>query len=91
VAHLEELGTGGIVVPRSSDYDLREKDAVVQLYEDHLNTDILIHLAATVGGIGVNRDHPGIFFYDNMDDRNMTVGIRTAVSSGKVCWSRRDL
>lgn len=66
VAYLEKLGTKKIIVPRSKDYDLREKSAVVRLYEDNPNTDIVIHLAATVGGIGANREHPGIFFYDNI-------------------------
>jgi GDP-L-fucose synthase len=66
VAYLKELGAKKIVVPRSKDYDLREKEAVLRLYEDNPNTDIIIHLAATVGGIGANREHPGIFFYDNI-------------------------
>ena len=66
VAHLKELGTAEIVIPRSKDYDLREKDAVIQLYEDNPQTDIIIHLAATVGGIGANRENPGTYFYDNI-------------------------
>ena len=66
VQHLQELGTGKVVVPRSKDYDLREKEAVMQLYEDNPNTDIIIHLAATVGGIGANRENPGTYFFDNI-------------------------
>lgn len=66
VAYLTELGTKDIVVPRSKDYDLREKSAVMRLYDDNPDTDLVIHLAATVGGIGANRKHPGIFFYDNI-------------------------
>jgi GDP-L-fucose synthase len=66
IEHLNELGTGEIIVPRSKDYDLREKDAVIQLYEDNPQTDIIIHLAATVGGIGANRENPGTYFYDNI-------------------------
>lgn len=66
VPHLQELGAKNIVVPRSKEYDLREKEAVVRLFEDNPDTDMLIHLAATVGGIGANREHPGIFFYNNM-------------------------
>lgn len=66
VAHLNELGANQIVVPRSKNYDLRDKDAVVQLYEDNPNTDIIIHLAATVGGIGANRENPGTYFFDNI-------------------------
>jgi GDP-L-fucose synthase len=66
VAHLNELGTREIIVPRSKDYDLRDKAAVIQLYEDNPQTDIIIHLAATVGGIGANRENPGTYFYDNI-------------------------
>jgi GDP-L-fucose synthase len=66
VAHLAELGTGEVVIPRSKDYDLRDKEAVVQLYADNPQTDIIIHLAATVGGIGANRENPGTYFYDNI-------------------------
>lgn len=53
-----------IFVPRSSDYDLREKDDIKAAFEDS-EADIVIHLAATVGGIGANRKNPGKYFYDN--------------------------
>lgn len=66
VAHLEDLGAREIVVPRSADYDLRDKDAVIRLYEQHSDADMVIHLAATVGGIGANAAHPGEYFYDNI-------------------------
>ena len=66
VAYLQELGAKNIIVPRSKDYDLRDKSAVLRLFEDNPDTDMVIHLAATVGGIGANRKHPGIFFYDNI-------------------------
>lgn len=66
MAHLQTLGAGDLIVPRSAQYDLREKEAVVQLFEDNPGTDMLIHLAATVGGIGANAEHPGLFFYDNI-------------------------
>jgi len=54
-----------ILVPRSRDYDLVQPDAVVRMYE-HMQPDIVIHLAAVVGGIGANRLHPGQFFYKNL-------------------------
>ena len=68
-SHLvEELkhrsGSATIFVPRSSEYDLREKSAIQQALEDS-NADIVIHLAATVGGIGANRENPGKYFYEN--------------------------
>jgi GDP-L-fucose synthase len=64
VKKLRERGYRHIFVPRSKDYDLREKEAIVRMYEDS-RPDIIIHLAAVVGGIGANREHPGKFFYDN--------------------------
>jgi dTDP-glucose 4,6-dehydratase/GDP-L-fucose synthase len=53
-----------IFVPRSSEYDLREKSAIQRAFEDS-GADTVIHLAATVGGIGANRENPGRYFYDN--------------------------
>lgn len=54
-----------IFVPRSRDYDLRRPRNIVRLYED-AKPDVVIHLAATVGGIGANRRYPGRFFYENI-------------------------
>jgi GDP-L-fucose synthase len=65
VRELEQQGCREIVVPRSRDYDLREMGAVRQLYAD-AKPDMVIHLAASVGGIGVNREQPGRFFYENL-------------------------
>ncbi|QAY18877.1 GDP-L-fucose synthase family protein [Halorubrum ezzemoulense] len=56
--------TAEIFVPRSNDYDLREKPDIKRAFEDS-QADIVIHLAATVGGIGANRENPGRYFYDN--------------------------
>ncbi|WP_186313385.1 GDP-L-fucose synthase family protein [Halorubrum salsamenti] len=53
-----------VFVPRSDDYDLREKPDIKRAFEDS-QADIVIHLAATVGGIGANRQNPGRYFYDN--------------------------
>jgi len=64
VEKLEKRGCKDIFIPRSKDYDLRDINAVVKMYED-FKPDIVIHLAAVVGGIGANRAHPGRFFYDN--------------------------
>src|SRR5215831_9186447 len=54
-----------IFVPRGRDYDLVKLADVVRAYED-ARPDIVIHLAAKVGGIGANRSNPGKFFYDNL-------------------------
>lgn len=65
---LEQLKLAGatpekITVPRSQDYDLRQIDACQQVVQ---NQDIVIHLAAHVGGIGLNREKPAELFYDNL-------------------------
>jgi GDP-L-fucose synthase len=64
VQRLAARGCRSIFVPRSKEYDLRERDPIVRVYE-LAKPDIVIHLAATVGGIGANRANPGRFFYDN--------------------------
>jgi GDP-L-fucose synthase len=53
-----------LVVPRRADYDLRQHDAIRRLLAD-ARPDVIIHLAAVVGGIEANRRNPGSFFYDN--------------------------
>ncbi|MCQ4333136.1 GDP-L-fucose synthase [Natronomonas sp. F2-12] len=53
-----------IFVPRSNEYDLRKKADIKRAFEDS-SADTVIHLAATVGGIGANRENPGRYFYDN--------------------------
>ena len=53
-----------VFVPRSDEYDLRDRDDICRAFEDS-EADIVIHLAATVGGIGANRENPGRYFYDN--------------------------
>ncbi len=53
-----------IFVPRSNEYDLREKSDIRRAFEDSA-ADIVIHLAASVGGIGANQKNPGRYFYDN--------------------------
>jgi GDP-L-fucose synthase len=64
VERLRLEGCSHIVVPRSRDYDLRSIEAVQRVLADS-QPDIVIHMAAVVGGIGANRKHPGRFFYDN--------------------------
>ena len=74
VAALRARGAGEIIVPRSRDYDLRDLDAVRRLLAHTAArrgaglrpVDLIIHLAARVGGIGANRERPAEFFYDNL-------------------------
>jgi len=90
VEKLGERGAGNVFVPRSRDYDLVRYDDVVRLYRER-QPDIVIHLAARVGGIGANRANPGKFFYDNlmMGVQLMEVARLTAVEKfvaiGTIC------
>jgi GDP-L-fucose synthase len=61
---LEQLGVTPFL-PRSVEYDLTREDDVARMYAD-ANPDIVIHLAARVGGIGANRKNPGAYWYDNL-------------------------
>jgi GDP-L-fucose synthase len=65
VEELRRRGAEQITVPRSSAFDLTDPTATRALFAD-ARPDLVIHLAAKVGGIGANRRHPGTFFRDNM-------------------------
>ena len=90
VEKLKKRGCNHIFVPRSKDYNLVEIEAVKKVYQDS-KPDMIIHLAAKVGGIGANRANPGKFFYDNlmMGVQMMEVGrkrgIEKFVSIGTIC------
>lgn len=90
VRKLEERGYKEIFVPRSKDYNLVEMEAVKRLYRD-AKPDIVIHLAAKVGGIGATGKKPGEFFYDNLMmgvqvmEQGRLFGIEKFVAIGTVC------
>ena len=90
VEKLRDRGCKEIFVPRSRDYNLVEMDAVKRLYRD-ARPDLVIHLAARVGGIGANRANPGKFFYENlmmgvqMMEVARQVGIEKFVAIGTIC------
>jgi len=65
VKKLKERGCKNIFIPRSKEYDFTKEANIIRLYKDY-PCDIVIHLAAVVGGIGANRENPGKFFYDNL-------------------------
>lgn len=65
VSKLRERGASTIVVPRRADFDLTREADCARLFKT-ATPDILIHLAAEVGGIGANRDNPGRYFFANM-------------------------
>jgi GDP-L-fucose synthase len=90
VERLRAKDCRAIVVPRSKDYDLVEMDAVRRLYAD-AKPDVVIHLAARVGGIGANQANPGRFFYDNLMmgtqliEVGRQLGIKKFVAIGTIC------
>lgn len=90
VEKLKKRSCQNIFVPRSRDYNLVEMEAVKRVYKDS-RPDIVIHLAARVGGIGANRTNPGKFFYDNimigiqMMEIGRQFGIEKFVALGTIC------
>lgn len=90
VKALQERGAEQVFVPRSVDYDLRQREAVLDLLND-TRPDLIIHLAAVVGGIGANRAHPAEFFYDNLMmgtqllHEAWQIGVKKFVTIGTVC------
>ena len=63
VKNLENLGISDIIIPSSSDYDLRNMNNCKKVVD---GIDVVFHLAAHVGGIGLNREKPGELFFDNL-------------------------
>jgi len=64
VTRLKSEGATDVIAPRSREYDLRSLDGISRVLADS-KPDVVIHLAAVVGGIGANRENPGRFFYEN--------------------------
>jgi GDP-L-fucose synthase len=89
-AQLEARGCKHIVVPRSAQFDLRKTAAIRKLYRQAC-PDMVIHLAAVVGGIGANRENPGRFFYDNLImgvelmEQARVFGVPKFVGIGTIC------
>ena len=79
-----------VFVPRQHDYDLVEKPDIVRLL-DESRPDLVIHLAAVVGGIGHNQKNPGKFFYDNLMmgvqlmEQSRLHGVKKFLATGTVC------
>lgn len=96
VKKLQARGAAEVIVPRSKTYDLREVQAIRDLLNDSSNergdaVDMVIHLAANVGGIGANRAHPAEFFYNNLMmgvqllHESWQAGVDKFVAIGTVC------
>ncbi len=90
VEKLKERGAEEIFVPRARDYDLVQREAILRMLQD-ARPDIIIHLAANVGGIGANRARPAEFFYDNLMmgvqlmHESWKAGVEKFVAIGTVC------
>jgi GDP-L-fucose synthase len=90
VEHLRARGCREVFVPRSRDYDLRDRDAIVGLYTT-ARPDLVIHLAGIVGGIGANRANPGRYFYGNaimgiqLMEYARQFGVEKFVAIGTIC------
>lgn len=92
----EELKKAGVpdhnlIVIRSAMYDLRQKESIRAMYES-LKPDVVVHLAAVVGGIGANRDNPGKFLYENLvmgteliEEGRVYGGLQKFVAIGTIC------
>lgn len=65
VEKLLALGAKDVIVPRKRDYDLVDPTAIDRMLDDS-HPDMIIHLAALAGGIGINRERPADFFYENL-------------------------
>lgn len=87
---LEKKRYSNIFVPTREEYDLRKLEDIKRMYKN-ADANIVIHLAAVVGGIGANRENPGKFFYDNlimgiqlMEEARLS-GIEKFVALGTIC------
>jgi GDP-L-fucose synthase len=90
---LEQLASHDVAevfAPRSAEYDLRQPDAIRAVLGD-TRPDVVVHLAAVVGGIGANMESPGQFFYDNaimgiqLIEESRLAGVERFVCLGTVC------
>jgi GDP-L-fucose synthase len=90
VSLLREKGAGEVFAFGSDEYDLTRQDQVARMYSDQ-RPDMVLHLAARVGGIGANRDNPGRFFYENaimgveLMEQARRTGVEKFVQVGTVC------
>jgi len=90
VRKLQERGAGEIFVPTLDRYDLTKLDSINRLLDD-AKPNLIIHLAAQVGGIGANREHPAEFFYNNLMmgvqllHRAWETGVEKFVAIGTIC------
>lgn len=87
---LQALGPSTLQIPRSASYDLRDRCEIERLFSES-RPQIVVHLAAVVGGIGANRENPGSYFYDNammgieLIEQSRQFGVEKVVVIGTIC------
>ena len=87
---LQALSPSSIHIPRSASCDLRDRRQIENLFSD-CRPEIVVHLAAVVGGIGANRKNPGSYFYDNaimgieLIERCRQFNVEKVVVVGTIC------
>lgn len=90
VERLQARGCRDIFIPRRRDYDLTTSGGVARLIAD-ARPEVLFHLAAVVGGIGANKDNPGLFFYENaimgiqLIEAARRAGVEKTIVAGTIC------
>ena len=90
VAALRDYAPAAVIAPRKAEYDLTEQAAARRMLADH-RPEVVIHLAAVVGGIGANRENPGRFFYENavmgvvLMEEARRAGVGKFVAVGTIC------
>jgi len=90
VEELRRQGAHHVFVPRHADYDLVSRDEIIRMLAD-AKPDIIIHLAAVVGGIGANMANPGSYFYENatmgihLIEEARLAGVSKFVALGTIC------
>ena len=90
IENLKSKGCDNIFVPHIEDYDLTTEKDIIKMYQD-AKPDVVIHLAAVVGGIGANREHPGSFYYKNLMmgtqliEQARLVDLEKFVAIGTIC------
>lgn len=90
VRNLRKAGCKNLYIPRSKDFDLRKEKDIIRMLQKY-NPEIIIHLAAVVGGIGANKNNPGKYFYDNLImgtqliEQSRLFNIEKFVAIGTIC------
>jgi GDP-L-fucose synthase len=90
VKQMLDRGSRYVFVPKRSEYNLVKEEAVIRVLQE-ARPDIVIHLAAVVGGIGANRENPGRFFYENLImgaqlmEQARLFGVKKFVAIGTIC------